>query len=68
MEEKMREIEIHLTEIKADLKHHIKRTDILQSMVEPVYKSHLFFAYLLKSLVPVSILIGIAISVRSFYE
>ena len=64
MEDKMREIEVHLTEIKMDLKHHIKRTDLLQQMVEPVYKTHVFMAYCLKALVPVSVLIGIYISLR----
>lgn len=66
MEDKIREIEIHLTEIKADLKHHIRRTDLLQDMVEPIYKSHLFFSYCLKALVPVSILAGIAFTIKEF--
>ncbi len=65
MEDKIREIEVHLAEIKLDLKHHIKRTDTLQQMVEPVYKAHLFISYCIKSLIPISILIGIIISVRS---
>lgn len=68
MEEKMREIEVHLAEIKTDLKHHIRRTDLLQEMVEPIYKHHIFITYVLKALVPISVLVGIAVSLRSLYE
>lgn len=64
MDEKIKEIEIHLAEIKSDLKHHIKRTDLLQEMVEPVYKSHVFASYCLKALVPLSIIIGVIVSLR----
>ncbi len=66
MDERLGKIEVHLAEIKADLKHHIKRTDVLQNMVEPVYKSHLVGSYIIKALVPISIIIGIILSIRSF--
>lgn len=35
-------VEVHISEIKADLKYHIKRTDILEKKVDPVWLAYRF--------------------------
>lgn len=57
MEKKLNEIEIHLAEIKKDIKYHIKRTDDLEQMVTPTYKAYVFVSYLIKATIPVCAII-----------
>jgi hypothetical protein len=54
MEKKLNEIEVHLAEIKKDLKYHIKRTDELERMVTPTYKLYIFGSYFLKGIAPLA--------------
>jgi hypothetical protein len=41
--EAVRESQIRM---EADLKHHIKRTDLLESMITPIHKLRVFVQYL----------------------
>ena len=53
------EIKVILAEIQKDLKYHILRTDTLETMVTPPYKLYIFGVYLIKALVPISIMAGL---------
>lgn len=64
LEDRLDSIELHLVDIKKDLSYHIKRTDDLQKMVTPVYKLYIFFNYLVKALIPISIIIGIILQYK----
>lgn len=45
MEKDIGEIKVHIVEIKADLKYHIKRTDELEEMLLPIYKFKIWAQY-----------------------
>lgn len=55
----LNEIKVILAEIQKDLKYHIKRTDTLETMITPPYKLYIFGVYLVKALIPISILAGL---------
>jgi len=67
VEKQLREIEIHLAEIKKDLRYHIKRTDQLEKIVVPIHKSHVFISYSIKALAPLGVLIGILFQLKEHF-
>ncbi len=45
MENDIAEIKLHIHEIKTDLKYHIKRTDVLEAQLKPIYHAKIWFTY-----------------------
>ena len=50
IKEELGEIRAHLAEIKVDLKHHIKRTELLEERFEPVEDHVKFIRQLMKTI------------------
>lgn len=50
-------VEMDIAEIKKDINHHIERTDLLQKMVEPVYKAYVVWTSLKKSVFVIAALL-----------
>ena len=64
MNERLSNIEKCIVKIQQDIEHHIKRTDTLQNMVQPVYKLYIFLTYLMATLMPISIMVGLYLTFK----
>lgn len=62
------EIKIDIAEIKVDLKHHVKRTDDLQALVEPVVELRSEIIGAVNFIKLIGVLAAIAESIHLFWD
>ena len=62
MDDNIHEIKECQIRMEVDLEHHIKRTDILETMVKPVYNITTTVKTLLKGLAAVGLILGVIVS------
>lgn len=62
------QMQVDIAEIKVDLKHHVKRTDQLQDMIQPLINLHKEVKGAVKLVYLLSALATIIEVVRAFYH